>query len=114
MDASMKKTEPSDDHSARKKSPLRFVFGGCAVFALYRILPGIWVNIMYLLFRTKANISSSKAVSVGIIGGADGPTVVFVTMPVWPVYLFYILLLAVGVWGFFHFGGFSKLKRKCH
>ena len=110
MDDKEKKTEPSD----RKRGLLRFVFGGCAVFAFCRILPGIWVNLMYLLFRAKANISHSKAVSVGVIGGADGPTAVFVTMPVWPVYLFYILLLAVGVWGFFHFGGFSKPKRKCH
>ena len=75
MDDKEKKTEPSD----RKRGLLRCVFGGCAVFALYRILPGIWVNLMYLLFRTKANISHSKAVSVGVIGGADGPTAVFVT-----------------------------------
>lgn len=90
-----------------KKSPWRW---GCLVLAIisgfclaYRGLPGL----LLMLFN-KANNASS----VGIIGGADGPTAIFVTTS--PDALLYslgmsALLLIMGVVGFF---ALRKLKRK--
>ena len=90
-----------------KKSPWRW---GCLVLAIisgfclaYRGLPGL----LLMLFN-KAN----NATSVGIIGGADGPTAIFVTTS--PDALLYslgmsALLLIMGVVGFF---ALRKLKRK--
>ena len=101
--------QDSDDRAVRKKSSLRFVFGASAVFALGRLLPGIWVNLVYLFVRSKANLYNAESASVGIISGANGPTSILVAMP---VYLFYIVLLAVSVWGFLHFGGFSRQKQQ--
>ena len=90
-----------------KKSPWRW---GCLVLAIvsclglaYRGLPGLLV----MLFN-KAN----NAASIGVIGGADGPTAIFVTTS--PDALLYtygmsVLLLIMGVLGFIALG---KLKRK--
>ena len=93
-----------------KKSPLRFVFAALAIYAVCRILPGVGINLLYLRLRSEVNFSNSEAASVGVIGGADGPTSVFVAAPVWTAYLMYIALLVVGIFGFYYFGGFQKRK----
>lgn len=41
----------------------------------------------------------NQAASVGIIGGADGPTAIFVTAPGWYSYIIPVLVLAAGIWG---------------
>lgn len=90
-----------------KKSPWRW---GCLVLAVisglclaYRGLPGL----LAIAFNKLHN-----AASVGIIGGADGPTAIFVTTS--PDALLYsygmsALLLVMGIIGFIALG---KLKRK--
>ena len=69
-----------------------------------RGLPGL----LLMLFN-KAN----NAASVGIIGGADGPTALFVTTAatdrLFPSFGMYVLLLVMGVIGFIALG---KLKKK--
>lgn len=47
------------------------------VWGTVKIFPGIFANIMFLWFNLKANFSPNDAYSVGIIGGADGPTAIF-------------------------------------
>ena len=42
----------------------------------------------------------NEAYSIGIIGGADGPTAIFVTAPVWISYLIPTAALIVGIWGY--------------
>ena len=51
-------------------------------------------------------MSASKSYSVGIIGGSDGPTAVFVTAPVWISYIVPVLCLIVGILGYL------KLRKK--
>ena len=82
-----------------KKSPWRWACLALAVFSAlclaYRGLP----SLLLMLFN-KAN----NAASVGIIGGADGPTAIFVTTAatgrLFPSAGIYILLLAMGLVGF--------------
>ena len=47
------------------------------VYALFEIVP--WIIIMVITNR----VSAGETASVGIIGGADGPTSIFVTTPEW-------------------------------
>lgn len=64
------------------------VLSCCAAFLISRIYGGI-------------SFPVSEASTIGIIGGADGPTAIFVTAsaaPVWQLML-WILLLAVGIYG---------------
>lgn len=82
---------------AYRKSPWRFVFLGMAIVsALYFVVQGaLWLWAFYWLHLT-------TGASVGIIGGADGPTAVFVTASVgvdWDG-VFFLLLLVVGIVGF--------------
>ena len=89
-----------------RKSPWRW---GCLILAIvsflclaYRGLPGL----LLMLFN-KANNAS-----IGIIGGADGPTAVFVTTASdssFPTAGLYALLLVMGLIGFIALG---KLKKK--
>ena len=44
-----------------------------------------------------------SAPSIGIIGGADGPTAVFITTPGWTHWIVPVVLLLVGLAGFLYF-----------
>ena len=96
-----------DDHQKQKqKSPWRFAFLAMAAYCAMKLLDGIWINVLYLLTRAQMTISDSAAYSVGIIGGADGPTAVFVTAPVWISYIVPVMCLIIGILGFL------KLRKK--
>ena len=88
-----------------QKSPWRWACLGLAVLSglclAYRGLPGL----LLMLFNKVNN-----AASVGIIGGADGPTAIFVTTAASTTSdLFTFLLLAMGVIGFL---ALRKLPKK--
>ena len=99
-----------------RKSPWRFVFLAAAVYGTMELLSGIWVNLVYLWYRFQAGdqvmgigMTRLESSSIGIIGGADGPTTIFVTTPVWANYLWGLLLVLIGIWGFWRL---CRCKRK--
>ena len=55
-----------------RKSPWRFVFLGIAV------LTGLWLAATRLALGILGSLSIGEAASIGIIGGADGPTAILV------------------------------------
>ena len=77
------------------KSPWRWACLGLAVVSglclAYRGLPGLLL----------AMFNKAHNASIGIIGGADGPTAIFVSSSANPSMLIYVLLLAMGILGFF-------------
>ena len=83
---------------AYRKSPWRFLFAALAVYGGWKLIGGLAAALLYLSLSDPL----SQAASVGIIGGADGPTAIFVTTRVPELYHFVIpaLLMAVGIWGF--------------
>lgn len=96
-----------------RKSPWRFAFLACAVFGGVKLLGRLWVNLVYWLCIMFMDIRSqfvpNEAYSVGIIGGADGPTAIFVTTPDWVHTLLPAAALAAGLWGYWYF---SRRKQK--
>ena len=94
------------DQKGSGKNPWRFLFLAIGAYGAIKLLGGIWVNIMYLLISSEKTISTSEAYSVGVIGGADGPTAIFVTAPLWISYVIPVLCLIVGILGFL------KLRKK--
>ena len=70
----------------------------CGGFQLIRLLG---MKFLPLLTDIQTSVASSEVYSVGIIGGADGPTAVFVTQPVWASCVLPCILVAVGLFGFF-------------
>ena len=87
-----------------RKSPWRFLFAACAAYGAAELLGSLaaWLIALYL----RHSVLASNAASIGIIGGADGPTAVFVTTPGWMHYINPCIFLIVGIWGFQRF-------RKC-
>lgn len=83
-----------------RKSPARFFFALLAIYGGGKLLGGLWVNIVYWFFRMWTTLTPNEAVSVGIIGGADGPTAIFLTTPDWFSCLLPVIMLAVGLWGY--------------
>lgn len=94
-----------------RKSPWRFLFMACAAYGGAKLLNGLWTRVMllYWIHRAEAMMSPSEQYSVGVIGGADGPTAIFVTTPDWMHWLIPLLLLVVGIWGFLRL---RKCKQK--
>lgn len=91
-----------------RKSPWRWVSLGLAVVSglciAYRGLPGL----LLMLFNKTYN----AAASIGVIGGADGPTAIFVTTKPGNIHAtlgMYIILLLTGIIGFLIL---RKLKQK--
>lgn len=90
-----------DGKKKKAKSPWRYLFAVCAVYGAVKLLEPVWVNLICLGVQIWDRLSpQTMAVSVGVIGGADGPTAIFVTTPPWVSYLLPAVLLVVGIWGF--------------
>lgn len=85
---------------ACRKSPWRFAFLAMAAYGAAEVLAGLWANILYWVLRLQAMLTANEAVSIGVIGGADGPTAIFVTRPIWMHYITPVVLLIIGIWGF--------------
>lgn len=90
-----------------RKSPWRYLFAVCAAYGAAELLGGLISWLITVYFRMQ--VFSLEAATIGIIGGADGPTSVFVTTPGWMHYINPCLFLIIGIWGFQYF---SKRKRK--
>lgn len=72
------------------------LFAACVLYGGLELLGGVIALILYL----GSGATAGEAVSVGIIGGADGPTAIFVTTPGWMHYINPVLLLVIGIGGF--------------
>ena len=98
-----------------RKSPWRYLFAAIGVYGAVEILRILWSGILFLILNGNG-FFSPEASSIGIIGGADGPTAVFVTTSVAAstgirtllTGALGALLLAAGIWGFIRL---SRLKK---
>ena len=90
------------------KSPWRFLFLIPLFMGAYEILATV---ISYILFLSLADpfFAAGEAASIGIIGGADGPTAIFITSPDWVPIVVPFCLLGFGILGY---GMLSRCKRK--
>ena len=81
---------------AYRKSPWRFLFLGIAAIGGVRLLYDGFVSLIgcFILHQ------NGGAATIGIIGGADGPTAIFVTTPAWTRPAGMAALLIVGVVGY--------------
>lgn len=89
-----------------RKSPWRWACLALAVFSGLCLVYRGYANLLLVLFN-KANNAS-----IGIIGGADGPTAVFVTTQTLysglPAEIIYTMLLIMGILGFIALGKIKK------
>ena len=92
-----------------RKSPWRFLFAAVGIYGALYFLSGLWGRILFWIWQLEAIVKPDSSVSVGIIGGADGPTAIFVTVPRWTSYILPTIALVVGVAGFVLL---SRCKRK--
>jgi len=82
----------------RPKSPWRYFFAALTALGVIGLLPEVLGRVILLFMAAKAQVSAGAS-SVGIIGGADGPTAIFVTVSNADFSLLSITLLAVGIGG---------------
>lgn len=102
--------ERQKQENTYRKSPWRYLFAACAGYGAVKLLGGLWVNLICLGVRIWDHFSRDvMAVSIGVIGGADGPTAVFVTAPPWLHYAAPAVMLVGGIWGFIRL---SRCKQK--
>lgn len=86
------------EETAFRKSPWRFLFAALALYGGGKALQGLLTRAAALGISWQ--IRRQDAASLGIIGGADGPTAVFVTGPSWIFMAADCLLVAVGIFGY--------------
>ena len=82
-----------------RKSPWRFLFWGCIAYGGLELLGGLLAYALVWLDVAGTAFSTSHAATVGIIGGADGPTAIFITAPPWAAYVLPVLALLAGISG---------------
>ena len=84
---------------AYRKSPWRFLFAALAIYGGWELFGGLAAALLYLAMSDPL----SQAGSVGIIGGADGPTAIFVTtrVPEWYHFGIPLMLLLIGILGYY-------------
>ena len=91
---------------AYRKSPWRFVFLACAVYGGVKLLGDLWVKLVYwfcvFFMEIRSQFVPDESYSIGVIGGADGPTAIFVTSPDWVHSLIPVLAQIIGIWGYLH------------
>ena len=90
-----------DKTSGGRKNPWRLLFAAIAVLGGIQILRMLWMKFLLLSAGSQLLVTKSEVYSVGIIGGADGPTAILVAGPEWPAWVLPCALLVVGLYGFF-------------
>ena len=90
-----------------RKSPWRWVCLGLAALSTLCLAYKGLLGLLLMLFNKTYN----AAASIGVIGGADGPTAIFITTSTDanPAAVIYALALVLGIVGFIVLG---RLKRK--
>ena len=87
-----------------RKSPWRFLFAAVSVYGAVRLLGSLISHVIAFFIGISMAVSESS--TVGIIGGADGPTAIFVTAPRWTGLAISFGALFIGAVGYF-------LLRRC-
>ena len=91
--------EQMKDYTYRK-SPWRFLFLGIAAIGGVRLLYDGFVSLIGYVVLRRELVQNGSAAAIGIIGGADGPTAIFVTTPAWTRPAWMAALLIIGVVGY--------------
>lgn len=79
---------------ACRKSPWRYLFAALAAYGAAELM-GTLVT-LWILKREVV----LEAATIGVIGGADGPTAIFVTGPGWAGNILPVAAIIAGIWGF--------------
>ncbi len=85
---------------AYRKSPWRFLFIPLALYGAAELLLGLTARLWILGLSLFEPMLQTGTATVGIIGGADGPTAIFVTTPGWLHSISPVLYLMIGVAGY--------------
>ena len=83
-----------------RKSPWRFLFLGIAAIGGVRLLYDGFVSLIGYVVLRRELVQNGSAAAIGIIGGADGPTAIFVTTPAWTRPAWMAALLIIGIVGY--------------
>lgn len=86
----------------------RCLFAACAAYGGGALLKRLWTQVLLLLFPWQTGRPQNMAASIGVIGGADGPTAIFVTTRTGVHPMISLFLLVIGIWGFWKLGGCKR------
>ena len=84
-----------------RKNLWRIAFLAIGSVGLWKLLKMLAVRVLYLFWKNPY-LTMGNAASVGIIGGADGPTAIFITTPDWASWIVPVILLGIGISGFLY------------
>lgn len=82
---------------AYRKSPWRYLFAAMAAYGAAKLLKLVIGQIIYWTMQIPLRLEGA---SIGVIGGADGPTAIFVTSAPGTGHIAAVLLMILGIWGF--------------
>ena len=84
-----------------RKNLWRIAFLAIGAVGLWKLLKMLAVGVLYLFWKDPY-LTMGNAASIGIIGGADGPTAIFITTPDWASWIVPVILLGIGISGFLY------------
>lgn len=104
-----------EKQSKKKKSlqkrPWLWLCLVAALYGLWELLGILRAWVLYLFLKGPVSIAG-QAASIGIIGGADGPTAIFVTTPGWTHWIVPLVFLSAGLVGFLYLHKQNKKSKE--
>lgn len=80
---------------AFRKRPWLWLCLVVVLYGLWELLGNLTARILYLFLKAPV-LTAGQAASIGIIGGADGPTAIFITTPGWVHWIVPLVFLFAG------------------
>jgi len=81
-----------------KRKLLLLFFSACSLYGALELL-SVLIAYIFLFCQSVSSYFPAEASSIGIIGGADGPTAIFITTTQQGSFMIPVLMLLMGIGG---------------
>lgn len=104
------------EHQNKKKKSLRkhpwlWLCLVAALYGLWELLGNLTAKLLCLFLKDPV-LTAGQASSIGIIGGADGPTAIFITTPGWAHWIVPLVILSTGLASFLYLRKQNKERKE--
>lgn len=94
-----------------RKHPWLWLCLVAALYGLWELLGNLTAKLLCLFLKDPV-LTAGQASSIGIVGGADGPTAIFITTPGCAHWIVPLVILSTGLAGFLYLRKQNKERKE--